>query len=180
MHRHCLNNIQYHPLGSHVCPLIWFSTTSLSQPSSPDKKEPLLRCFMRHYETVAMDTPSEQAPHTCSRISNGRSSISHLGKEFAGALLSVQGIKNAVAQAPEVCTTAGFGHWRDHLLLASEVGYVVFSASFGHSCSSLKWWPILSSTTDQRSFSLASHKACVSQALKFCPDCATALLWPWS
>lgn len=48
------------------------------------------------------------------------------------------GIKNAVAQAPEVCTTVGFGHWRDHLLLASEVGYVVFSASFGHSCSSLK------------------------------------------
>lgn len=164
-----------------MCPLIWFSTISLSQPSSQDKKEPLLRCFMRHYETVAMDTPSEQAPHTCSRIGNGRSNISHLSKELACALLSDQGIKNAVAQAPEVCTTAGFGHWRDYLLLAPEVGYVVFSASFGLCCFSLKWWPILSSAAHQRRrFSLTSHKACVSQALKFCPDCATALLWPWS
>ncbi|CAG07138.1 unnamed protein product [Tetraodon nigroviridis] len=37
---------------------------------------------------------------------------------------------------PRKC--ARFGHWRDYLLLAPEVGYVVFSASFGLSCSSLK------------------------------------------
>lgn len=111
-----------------------------------------------------MDTLSEQAPHTCSRIGNGRRNISHLSKELARAFLSHQGIKNALAQAPEVCTTAGFGQWRDDLPLAPEVGYVVFSASFGLCCSSLKWWPILSSTADQRRrFSLTSHKHCVSK-----------------
>ena len=93
---------------------------------------------MRHYETVAMDTPSEPAPHTCSRIGNGRSNISHLGKELACALLADQGIKNAVAQAPGAYTTAGVGYWRDYLLLAPEVRYMVFSASFGLCCSSLK------------------------------------------
>lgn len=93
-------------------------------------------------------------------LGNSRGNISHLGKELAGALLSDQGIKNAEAQAPEMCTTAGFGYWRDYLLLAPEVGYVVFSASFGLCCSSLKWWPILSRTADQRRrFSLTSHKS---------------------
>lgn len=53
------------------------SLLPLSQPSSLDKKEPLLRCFARHYETVAMDTQSEQAPHTGSRIENDRCNISH-------------------------------------------------------------------------------------------------------
>lgn len=52
----------------------------LSQPSSPDKKEPLLRCFARHYKTVAMDTQSEQAPHTGSGIGNDRCNISHFKK----------------------------------------------------------------------------------------------------
>lgn len=54
------------------------SLLPLSQPSSPDKKEPLLRCFARHYETVAMDTQSEQAPHTGSRTENDRCNISHI------------------------------------------------------------------------------------------------------
>lgn len=53
------------------------SPLPLSQPSSPDKKEPLLRCFARHYKMVAMDTQSEQAPHTGSRIGNDRCNISH-------------------------------------------------------------------------------------------------------
>lgn len=93
---------------------------------------------MRHYETVAMDTRSEQAPHTCSRIGNDRCNISHLGKESAAVLLPDRGIKNAQDQAPEVGTAACFGHWRDYLVLAPEVGCVVFSASFGLCCSSLK------------------------------------------
>lgn len=50
---------------------------------------------------VAMATPSERAPHTCGRIGNGN--ISHLGKELACALPSDQGVKNAAAEAPEVC-----------------------------------------------------------------------------
>lgn len=129
-----------------------------------------------------MDTQSEQAPHTCSRIGNDRSNISHLGKELGSCAPSqTGGIKDAIDHTPEVCTTAGFGHWRDYLLLAPEVGYVEFSASFGLCCSSPKWWPILSRAADQRRrFSLRSHKACISQALSFCPDCATALLWPRS
>lgn len=68
-------------------------------------------------------------------LGNSRGNISHLGKELAGALLPDQGIKNAEAQAPEACSTAGFGYWGgDYLLLAPEVGYVVFSASFGLCC----------------------------------------------
>lgn len=45
-------------------------------PCSPDKKDPLLRCFARHYKTVAMDTHSEQAPHPGSRVGNDRCNIS--------------------------------------------------------------------------------------------------------
>lgn len=56
---------------------LWFdSPLALSQPCSPDKKDPLLRCFARHYKTVAMDTHSEQAPHPGSRVGNDRCNIS--------------------------------------------------------------------------------------------------------
>lgn len=48
-----------------------------SQPSSPDKKKPLLRCFVKHYKMVAMDTHSEQAPHTSGRVRNDTCNISH-------------------------------------------------------------------------------------------------------
>lgn len=58
--------------------LSFASLLPLSQPSSPDKKDPLLRCFARHYKTVAMDTRSEQAPHTGCRIGNDRCNTSHL------------------------------------------------------------------------------------------------------
>lgn len=47
--------------------IFFFLTLPPPQPSSPDKKEPLLRCFAGHYNTVAMDTQSEQAPHAGSR-----------------------------------------------------------------------------------------------------------------
>lgn len=53
-------------------------------PSPPAriKRKPLLRCFARHYKTVAMDTQSEQAPHSGSRIGNDRCNISHLKKKI--------------------------------------------------------------------------------------------------
>lgn len=63
-------------LPSHLIP------RCLSQPSSTDKKEPLLRCFARHYKTVAMDTQSEQAPHTSSRIGNDRGNVLHFKNSF--------------------------------------------------------------------------------------------------
>lgn len=70
-----------------------------------------------------MDTQSAQAPHTCSRIGNGRSNISDLGKEFSSCAPSqTGGVKDATDHAPGVCTTACFGRWRDYLLLAPGVG----------------------------------------------------------
>lgn len=71
-------NILCTTLSAVTFALSFDSPLPLSQPSSPDKKEPLLRCFARHYKTVAMDTQSEQAPHTGSRIGNDRCNISHL------------------------------------------------------------------------------------------------------
>lgn len=71
-------NILCTTLSAVTFALSFDSPLPLSQPSSPDKKEPLLRCFARHYKTVAMDTQSEQAPHTGSRIGNDRCNILHL------------------------------------------------------------------------------------------------------
>lgn len=67
--------VKKYPVNCHFCPLVWFFTLPPPQPSSPDKKEPLLRCFAGHYKMVAMDTQSEQAPHAGSR-KNYKCSIS--------------------------------------------------------------------------------------------------------
>lgn len=82
------------------------SPPPLSQPSSPDKKEPLLRCFARHYKTVAMDTQSEQAPHTGSRIGNDRCNISRL-KKIAFSLVSTQ------ADGPLCCKCQRSRPWKE-------------------------------------------------------------------
>lgn len=79
---------QHNLVSCCFCPLT--SDKPLSQPPSPDKKEPLLRCFARHYETVAMDTQSEQAPHTGSGIGNYRWEISHFMKKNVSPLVSTQ------------------------------------------------------------------------------------------
>lgn len=55
-------------------------------------------------------------------LGNSRGNISHLGKELAGALLPDQGIKNAEAQAPEVCSTAAFGYWGGGLFASGSRG----------------------------------------------------------
>lgn len=161
------------------------SPLPLPQPSSPDKKEPLLRCFPRHYKTVAMDTQSEQAPHTGSRIGNDRCNISH----FKNSSFSLQCklmdrcVKNAMDQDPQnrsvrllvvVCKAAFEGLFAS---CSTEVGWMVFSASFGLCCFSLKRWPILSRMGDQRRLShcdpmkLASYKPRKSSLIAQLPHC---------
>lgn len=142
------------------------SPLPLSQPSSPDKKEPLLRCFARHYKTVAMDTQSEQAPHTGSRIENDRCNISHFrGKKIPSLSLLCKlmncCVKNGKDQDPErrslrlfaAVHKAAFEGLFASCLCSREVGWMEFSASLGLCCFSLKRWPILSRMGDQRRLS---------------------------
>lgn len=51
----CLSSLQGSYLSHSVLPRL---------PSTPDQKQPLPRCFMMHYGTVAMATLSEGAAHT--------------------------------------------------------------------------------------------------------------------
>lgn len=104
--------------------LTFDSPLPLSLPSSPDKKEPLLRCFVRHYKTVAMDTQSEQAPYTGSRRGNDRCNISHI----RNSLFTHQhtGWWAAVFQMPKIKTQKKqvsnlfWSKFDGHLLLAPQ------------------------------------------------------------
>ncbi|MEQ2187004.1 hypothetical protein GOODEAATRI_000031, partial [Goodea atripinnis] len=82
--------------------LTFDSLLPLSQPSGPDKKKPLLRCLVRHYKTVAMDTQCEQATHTGNRIGSDRYNISHFRNSSSSHLQT--GWQSAVFRAPSFKT----------------------------------------------------------------------------
>lgn len=132
-----------------------------------------------------MDTQSEQAAHTGGGIGNDRCNIFHLKK--ISFLLSAHKLldwkkKGRRKNKSKIKTLRrGCSLWSLEGLFAScstEVGYMVFSTSFGRCCFSLKRWPILSRMEDQRRFShsdpmkLASQKPRESALIAQLPRCA--------
>lgn len=132
-----------------------------------------------------MDTQSEQAAHTGGGIGNDRCNIFHLKKNLF-SLVSTQAAglekKGRRKNKSKIKTLRrGCSLWSLEGLFAScstEVGYMVFSTSFGRCCFSLKRWPILSRMEDQRRFShsdpmkLASQKPRESALIAQLPRCA--------